>query len=761
MRRKLLCSLIGSLFVAAPVYAQSDEDPMRVEGSATIGYLNNNSSAFDRAQLELYQDLGNGVLSSIGARGRNSRSWFDGYGENFGRDDQFMYLRGGTYGVFKAGAFLNDLPHVFSSNAWTPYAGVGGNTLTATFPLTALPTVALPQAPGTWNQYRLGYDRRDAGGYFEWQRNSPWYFRADGNQIKFDGTKVGSAANGTSPGNGFVDLAFPTQYTTSNWGAEAGYQSTKASFAVRWDYSKFENDNQTLRWTNPFFGGNQLDSSYLPPENTFNKLTLSGNYRDLPWNSVLSARYTWAKTESDATLATTALNTGGVFAPTQPREGTFDGEHINQSLALSWTARPATNLETRVYYYWTKLQNRSNTVEYGDAPTSPLVSGLGCATAPGLVPPATVPGNCEGEKFDYEKSNIGVDAWWRFARGHRLGAGFDYTDMDQERIDYRDAKTSRFWAEYKNTMIDSLSARFKYQYINRDSTHNFTTDGLSPNDPAYLNAFTSAFDMQSSKTNQFKLYVDWTPMPTVGVSFEGNWSKVDYDETTYGRTSVDRQGYFASVNWSAMPTLRLNGFASWEETKYPSNHRYIGTIAGGPTPPSGFCTTANPNCFDPNAPPFQASPGSTTASYNWSSETKDKTWLFGVGADWQAMEQLMLTASYLYVKNKGSATFGVQDGIVLNNPPILPIDNFDNSTQHYFNLKGTWNYNRNWAFTGGYSYLKFTHNDIATNGYQYTLPFPGVATNTSLSYLNGYDAFTEGHSNLFYVMATYKFDAPR
>ena len=64
-----------------------------------------------------------------------------------------------------------------------------------------------------------------------------------------------------------VDLAFPTQYTTDNWGVEGGYQSGKATFAVRWDYSKFHNDNETLRWTNPFFGQNQLDSSYLPPGN--------------------------------------------------------------------------------------------------------------------------------------------------------------------------------------------------------------------------------------------------------------------------------------------------------------------------------------------------------------------------------------------------------------------------------------------------------------------------------------------------------------
>ena len=91
--------------------------------------------------------------------------------------------------------------------------------------------------------------------------------------MTFNGTKVGSAANGTSPGNGFVDLAVPTQYTTDNWGAEGGYQSSKATFALRWDYSKFNNSNKTFDWTNPYFGGNKLDPSYLPPDNTFNKFT--------------------------------------------------------------------------------------------------------------------------------------------------------------------------------------------------------------------------------------------------------------------------------------------------------------------------------------------------------------------------------------------------------------------------------------------------------------------------------------------------------
>jgi hypothetical protein len=452
-----------------------------------------------------------------------------------------------------------------------------------------------------------------------------------------------------------------------------------------------------------------------------------------------------------------------VFAPTLPHSDNFNGEHVNQSFALSWTAAPLAGVDTRVYYYWTKLENKSDIVDFGNAPTQPLASGLGCGNVRGPDNlPTQVVGNCENELYNYTKNNFGFDAYWKFMRGNRLGFGWDYNDLDQHRFDYSGGTWNKFFVEYKNTMLDTLSARIKYQYIDRDSDSTLGNAGVNANDPEYLLRYTTAFDMQSSTTNQLRLYLDWNPMANVGLSFEGIWSDIEYDNVVLGRTKADRTGYFLSGLWNATSAVALNAFASWEEYKYPSNHRYIGTVAGGPTPPSGFCTAANPNCFDPFAPPFQASPGSGTASYNWDSQTKDETWMIGIGADWQAMERLKLSASYIYVNNKGNATFGYQNGVVLNNPPVLNIDNFDNSRQQFFNLKGTWAYDKNWSFTAGYSYQEYNHDDIATNGYQYVLPYQGaVPTNASLSYLNGVDAFTDGHSNIFYLLVNYKFDAPR
>src|SRR4030095_13408095 len=130
------------------------------------------------------------------------------------------------------------------------------------------------------------------------------------------------------------------------------------------------------------------------------------------------------------------------------------------------------------------------------------------------------------------------------------------------------------------------------------------------------------------------------------LSFEATWAKVDFDDVTYGRTESRRQGYFLSGFWNLSAAVKLNAFGSWESAKYPSNHRNISTVSNGNgtapnDAPSGFFQTTSPNCYSPFVAP-------TTSNYNWSSETKDRTWMVGVGADWQATDALKLTSSFLY-----------------------------------------------------------------------------------------------------------------
>ena len=91
---------------------------------------------------------------------------------------------------------------------------------------------------------------------FEFSNNSPWYLRTEANQVKRQGIKVISVAQGTSPGNGFVQLPSPVDFTTQNASVETGYQGKQGNLAANLLYSKFDNGNDLLRFDfeGPLFG---------------------------------------------------------------------------------------------------------------------------------------------------------------------------------------------------------------------------------------------------------------------------------------------------------------------------------------------------------------------------------------------------------------------------------------------------------------------------------------------------------------------------
>lgn len=724
MSKTQLSILIASLFVAAPALAQSDD--FLFKGSVTAGGIwSDVNDTKDSSKFSEYQDLSNGMLSNIGFTGRTSRSWIDAYGENFGRDDQYFSVRGGMYDVFKARAYTSSMPHNFLFNGLTPYVGSGGPTLTATFPN---PNSA------NWQNVNIGYERKDTGGMIEFKSQSPWYFRVDGNQVRFEGTKIGAASNGTSPGNGYVDLALPVQTQTNNASFEGGYTTRTMTFTASYLTSTFGNSNETVSWNNPFWN-NGVDRTYLAPENTYQRFALNGTIRALPWSSTLAARYTWDESKSTANVASLALdapNTGGTspfYRATNPTESTFNGKETRQTFTLGWSATPLAGLDTRAYYNWQKMNNEGNEIEFNS------VGGLLCAGAP-----------CANDLWHYEKQNAGVDAYWRINKGNRFGVGYDWNNIKQNRFDFDDTTNNVFFAEWKNTSRDNLTARLKYTYNQRRSTFLLGDEGVNANDPAYLERFVRAFDLANVDQQKVKLVLDWSPTDMVGVAVEYQYKDNKYKDTALGRTKDTRNEIFANLTYGAPSSWRLTLFGDYEEVKYDSSHRYVGagtcpSVSATPPPP----ITAT-NCFDPSTEPNRL-------AYNWSANVKTNNWLIGVGLDFPAGDKLMVTGSLLYEQTDGSSDMTAQNNY--GNP--LPLPNYPNVKITSFNLKGVYTVDKNWSVTGGYAYQKYDYTDDAFTGYQNTIPYPGVTNNTSQSYLNGWNANQPYNANIVYLLGTYKF----
>jgi MtrB/PioB family decaheme-associated outer membrane protein len=699
MKLKLLAVAIAGLF-AAPALAQ-DADPFRIFGTVGIGGLASDEDAPDASKMNEYRDLSNGVLTIFDVKGRSSRYWADLFGENLGRDDQYLNARGGMYDVFKYRLFSDSLRHNWMFNGLTPYAGAGSNTQRTTFPRLD---------PAAWNSLDVGYKRRDDGLMFEWQANNPWYARVEANQVTTSGSKPGSSSQGTSPGNGFVALTFPAEYKTRNAIAEAGYNTRAMRFDISWMASKFENDNDQVTWTNGYFG-NGIDTTYLAADNRYQKLMGNAAFRDLPWGTTIAARFTSDELKSSVNVGQSVLNsTTGALAPTGPSASVFDGKVSNKTFTASATSTPTRGLDTKLYYNYREREDESSHMTFA------------------------TPVAAEREPFSYEKNNWGFDAYYRFNRANRVGFGYDYLDTKREgRADYDRTKDKRIFVEWKNSSLEDLAARLKYTRLERDSNFLHATAGTGTTDPAYLNRYVSQFDLSNVDQDQWKLTLDWSLTPNFDIGFEGIAKKNKYGENVLGRLNEERQEIYLNASYAFPAGVRFTAFGDMEEIKYDSQHRIVGTntLAGA---------------YEPGSPP-------NASNYNWAGNIKDRNWAAGFALDFAATEKLAIKASAIYYKTDGYVDLSLQQGVPTSVVAPVPISAWDDTKRTSLTVKAVYAFSKTLSFTGGYAYEKYEFSDSQFEGYANTI----AGSSNQNSYLEGVYARPQYKANILYVLVNYHF----
>lgn len=722
MNKKLISILIANLFVAAPAFAQSDG--FKVEGTVNLGGIYNDESTNDAAKMNDIRDLTNGALFGWDIKGRSKEYWLDFFGENIGREDMYINLKGGSYGGLKYRLYSDSLTRNQVFGAKTPYSGAGtANHVNTTWP-------NLNDA--TWNRLDVGYDRRDDGGYFEFSGGSPWYFRVDGNQVTQSGSKIGAASQGMSPGNGFVDLAFPTEYTTRNWSVEGGYGSKTMLITAQWLTSKFDTDNEAVNWTNGFWS-NGTDKTYLAHDNKYNRMALNATFRQLPLNSTLAARWTKDELESSVPVGATVLGIAngapsGTLAsqlPTGANVSNFQGKVDHETFSLGLSSTPMKGLDTRIYLYDSNREDDSTHMVFESRPVTGPATG-----------PITQYMN---EPYSYDKRNYGIDAFYRVNKANRVGLGWDYLDMDRkdERYDYNRSKDRTWFAEWKTTMLDNVSARVKYTNLDRTSDFKLGSMGADANSADYMFRFQTAFDAQDLRQDKWKVTVDATPMEFLDVGLEYIYKDNDYQaqSTTLGRWKDNRRELYASLSYGDPAVARFTLFGDYEKVDYDSQHRVVGTSTA----------TTPPGPYNPANPP-------TASNYNWQGTNKDSNYAYGIAVDWPATEKLMVKASFMYYKTDGSMDFAAPPTVAAASYPV-PISLYDDSKRTAFNLKGTYAFSKTISLTAGWAYEKYEYKDAQYDGYRYTIP----AANRADSYFMGYYMDPDYKANIFYGWVSWKF----
>jgi MtrB/PioB family decaheme-associated outer membrane protein len=682
----------------------------QVSGSVTVGGITSDVKGDNPWRFHEYRDLDDGILLGLDVGARFGPWYHNLFAENLGRDDMYANLKGGRYGVFKYSIYADDVIHNWTFGAITPFSGVGTNNLTLAGPN---PSTNL----ATWNRFDYGIQHKNRGGFAEATPtpDSPFYVRVTTNRKRTEGLRPVGQALG-SPGGPVLEMPLPIAWTQTDVSGEVGYSSRTMHVSASYLLSKFRDDNDFLFWRHPLVAtGPSTDFSTISSDNELKRLAVNAVFRKLPLGSTLALRGTKTTIENSLPVATSWLSVSGstgALRLANPSDTHFEGEIENTSFSAALNSSLARGIDSKLYYNYYKRDNNSHHIVF--LPSGPG-SGGGCDfTSPAGV--AITPTRCTTEFLHFEKKNLGLEVGWRFARDNRITAGIDYTDTERERVDFDEAKETKYSLDWKSGMFGDVGTRVKYTHMKRESHF------LRGNYGNLFERYTYRFDAAPLDRDQLKVTLDYSPMPLLDLGADFIYKKNDYKEVVFGRDKDSRGEVSLSASYGSADTLRVTGFFDYEKVRYDSNH-WVGSI------------TTFPNAAPPSA-------------YPWSANVRDKNYLFGVAADWQALPRLKVSGSFIWQQTDGTVDFESFNN--LGNPQ--PITNFENVKKRTLNVKGTYGVTKAVDVTLGAAYERYNVDDIQYNNY-----LNAVRTGTNQNYYTGAYAFTSYRASIVYVRVTYRF----
>ncbi|HKU70925.1 MAG TPA: MtrB/PioB family outer membrane beta-barrel protein [Burkholderiales bacterium] len=700
MKRPLLAVPLTAMAIAVP-HAMAQE-------LSTSGYVSGNGIVSDvnsrnPFRFSEYRDLRTGPSLGADLRGESGTHYLGFFGENLGRDDQFAEFKGGKYGAYKYSIYSNDIVHNLTYNAITPYtSGVGTNNL-------SFAGGAATTNTANWSTFDYGIQHKNVGGTFELQssQNSPYYFRATANQKETRGMRpLGFTMN--AQGGPMVELPAPVDYTTTDASGEIGYATKTSHFSINLAYSQFQDHNDTLTWRLPNQAANITDQSTLAADNKLWKLGMNAVWKQLPMGSTVALRGTYSTLSNDLPVRTTwrsnaALSTAIASTPL------FSGDVLHETFSASWTAQPSRELDTRVYYNYDRKKNESTQVVFTGAGACDVNPFTGVAGT-----------TCTSEAFHYRKNNVGGELGYRMNSENKLSGGWDYVDTNRNRTDYDNTKDNKVYVEWKNSSLDLLSSRIKYQRLQRRS--NFLLAGINPNANVnnFFNFYVRRYDLVDDDQDLFKIVLDSSPAPFVDLGAELIYKENRYKNVVFGRTGDKRDELYLTAGFGDPKAFRITAFFDYERTNYDSQH-----------------WQGNPNAS------LAPAGGPPSTSFLWSSQVADKNYLVGLAADWPYQDRWKFKSSLIWQETDGTADFASN----AVNFPLFNIPAYDSFNKIAFNFSGIYQINKNFELTAGYAYERYHYNDAQLNGYNYT---------QGGNYLSGAYAFPQYNANIFYLTLKYR-----
>ena len=457
-KQTFLPFLLFCFFSLSPVFAEEQEDNFSGEISAqgTLTHVNGSKAKFNE-----YGDIQNGLYGDVKVKYDDDKYYADFYSSNMFYDTQSYDLEGGKWGAFKFNINYNEIPHNFTYDAKTFYSDVGTNNLTYT---PNPPSAYLPSKDtSTWNTFDYSTNRKNYGAGFKFDVLKPFFLDFSAAVDERTGIYPIGAA-GTSPGGISLELPAPIDYKTNSINLLGGYVRNPLFISLGYFYSNFTDSNTSLNFRNPATSNTAsvTDTYSMPPDNHYYKINLKGALK-LPFNSKFNVDLATADAESDAILRNSYVSdvAGGLtnIALSTPF---FNGEVITNNIATSFTSKPLSFLDAKLFLKYDDRENKSDVITITDATQTPATFN--------------------NTLFNYRRVKYGTELGFQLPANFYFLGSYNHSTISRERDDIPDNRDDLFSAELRWKGFDFLTARVGYERLDRRADFQLT----DPTDIEYL-----------------------------------------------------------------------------------------------------------------------------------------------------------------------------------------------------------------------------------------------------------------------------------
>jgi len=550
---------------------------------AGVSYANGANATFGR-----YSGIDHsGAYADVAASGqvRNEDGSYADYDlERLGLASREGYVEGGREGRYDLRVSYDGQPHRLYDTGATPYQVNGTNLTLPTGWVAAGSTGGMSALNGSLQPIDLESDRRTIALLARYFASPSVTLFGEFRRQEHEGMGLGSASFLTEA----VQFPQPFDYVTNSFETGVAWSGRRASFRLSYSGSWFEDDSDSITFANPYspiVPGSTLGQLSLPPSNTLQQLSASGNLQ-LPWTSTLTASASLSTLKQNATFLPVSTLPGA----TLPEASSLDGDVHLSHYALGLASHPML-----------KLSLRGNAIYDGrDDKTNPLaIAYVVTDTFPG--------GTAISPRYSEDHAHLDGGADYSVARWLRLGVGGKLDEIHYgpgQVVTW--TQNAQSWGRAMVTPIAPLSFSVKYGNALRKAS-SFDGAALPPDETPLIREFNYA-----PRDRVFSTFTGaWSVTSTLTWSLEESLAKDDYRSSPLGLQSTHEQRASGTLTWTPRDTLSVYLDAGYERL-------------------------------------FNLQSGSTgTNTTPWLSADTDRFWNFGAGGRWVPQARWTLTLDYL------------------------------------------------------------------------------------------------------------------